>query len=775
MVPSRHAAQGWARLRIEVRGAVQGVGFRPFVHRTACELALTGWVRNDARGVELEVEGVPGQIECFRRRLVEDLPARAAIHDCVETWVAPQRMAGFAIRASEDAEAPTAIVLADGAPCADCLREIGDPADRRHRYPFTNCTHCGPRFTIVTGLPYDRRRTTMRDFVMCPACRAEYEDPRDRRFHAQPNACPACGPRLRLFDASGATEAVGDAALRQAGAAVRAGRIVAFKGLGGFLLLCTAADEDAVQRLRRRKHRAAKPLAVLVADVAAARALCRVSTAAALRLASPEAPILLLPRRTDAPLAPSVAPGFDTVGVMLPSSPLHHLLLAEVGAPVVATSGNRSDEPICIEDEEARTRLAGIADVFLGHDRDIARHVDDGVEFMLGDVPCPVRRARGRAPLPVRLRAPVPTLLALGGHLKSAIALAVGDQVFLSQHIGDLDTVEACAAFEAVIADFLAMYRATPVALVHDLHPDYASTRWAEHLARRTDAPWADLAGRPRIAVQHHHAHLAACLAEHGRTGPALGVTWDGTGYAADGTVWGGEFLRGDAHEVTRVARLRPFRLPGAEGAVHEPRRVAAALLWEFQGPEAFEALPAGTFETGERRVLARMLETGFRAPITTSMGRLFDGVAALLGLGARVAYEGQAAIALETAARGSRETGAYDLPIRTREGGILELDWGPLLTVLLRDRRRGVATGIMAARFHHALVEALVAVAQRIAEPVVALTGGCFLNRLLLEGALARLRAEGFDALHHREVPTGDGGLALGQVAVAAARLERS
>lgn len=759
------------RLRLDVRGAVQGVGFRPFVYRLARDLGLGGWVRNDARGVRIELQGPPAQLEAFLCRLPEELPSRASLDEVTETRIPAAAGAPFEIRASDTTGAPRAVVLADGAPCEACLREIHDTRDRRYRYPFTNCTHCGPRFTIVTALPYDRPHTTMRGFTMCSACQAEYEDPGDRRFHAQPNACPACGPALRLFDAGGRTRAAGDDALRQAATAVTEGRILAFKGLGGFLLLCDAANEAAVARLRARKHREAKPLALLVADVAAARAVCDVSDAAAARLATPEAPILLLPRRPEARLAPSVAPGFDTLGVMLPSSPLHHLLMAAIGTPVVATSGNRSDEPICIDDEEARDRLGGIADVFLGHDRPIARHVDDGVERIVAGSAYPMRRARGRAPLPVRLARAVPPLLAVGGHLKNTIAVAVEDQVFASQHIGDLDTVEARAAFEAVIGDFLRMYAVTPVAIAHDLHPDYASTRWLEGLARREDAPWHDLARLPRIPVQHHHAHLAACLAEHGRDGPALGVTWDGTGYGTDATVWGGEFLRGDARGVERVAHLRPFRLPGADAAVQEPRRVAAALLWAERGAAAFDVLPPGTFDATERRVLARMLETGFRAPLTTSMGRLFDGVAALVGLSTRAAFEGQAAMALEARADPA-ERGRYEMPVEANADGRLELDWRPLVAAILEDRRRGVGIGTMAARFHRTLVEALVLVAHRIAEPVVVLSGGCFLNRHLTEGALARLHAEGFEPLVHREVPPGDGGLALGQIAVAAARL---
>ena len=757
---------------MDVRGAVQGVGFRPFVYRLARDLQLGGWVRNDAQGVRIEVEGAPAALRSFCLRLRRDLPPRAHLEEMQDTPCAAEGQTEFEIHASDTQGPPTAVVLADGAPCADCLRELHDPTDRRYRYPFLNCTNCGPRFTIVTALPYDRPNTTMCGFDLCADCRAEYEDPLDRRFHAQPIACPACGPTLRLFDADDRTRARGSDALSPAADVIRQGGVLALKGLGGFLLICDAADEDAVSRLRRRKARAGKPLAVMVADLADAQALCEVSPEAAARLTGPEAPIVLLPRRSASALAPAVAPGVDALGVMLPSSPLHVLLLDELGGPVVATSGNRAEEPICIDDAEARQRLAGIADAFLGHDRPIARHVDDSVEAVSGDIRVPVRRARGQAPLPVRLASAVPPLLAVGGHLKNTIGLAVGRRVFLSQHIGDLDTVQARAAFESVIADFLAMYRVSPTVIAHDLHPDYASTRWVAALEHRREAPWQALAGVPRLAVQHHHAHLAACLAENHHPGRALGAVWDGTGYGGDGTIWGGEFLLGDARGVRRVAHLRPFRLPGADAAVQEPRRAAAALLWSWLGEAAFEALPAGSFTTEEARILGRMLETGFQAPRTTSMGRLFDGVAALLGIATHASYEGQAAMALEACCEGLLEA-AEAMPLVVQPDGTLELDWQPLLEGLLAGRDRGIAPGLLAARFHATLVETLVAVARHIGEPVVALSGGCFLNRRLLARALQRLGSEGFQVLCHQEVPSGDGGICLGQVAVAAALQE--
>jgi len=728
------------RWRLEARGAVQGVGFRPFVYRLARETGLDGWVANDPRGAAIEVEGPPAQLQGFLARLAAELPPPAAVHQLLRTRMAPAGERGFRILASDARGERTAQVLADLATCEACLAEVLDPSDRRHAYPFANCTRCGPRFSIVRALPWDRPNTSMERFALCPACRAEYEDPGDRRFHAQPNACPACGPRLALWASDGRGLA-GDP-LEGAARALCDGAIVAVKGLGGFHLMADAADGAAVARLRSRKPRREKPFALMLRDLAQARTLCRVDAAAARALASPEAPILLLPRRPGAPVHEDVAPGNPYLGVMLPATPLHHLLLRRVGRPLVATSGNLSEEPICTDEGEALARLGGIADLLLVHDRPIARHVDDSVAWLVAGETRLLRRARGFAPRPVRVEAELPPLLAVGGHLKSTVALGVGRQVFVSQHLGDLETPEALGAFERVIGDFLRLYEVAPVAVAHDLHPDYASTRWARESGLRC------------IAVQHHHAHLAACLAENGCAGPALGVVWDGTGYGPDGTIWGGEFLVGTAAGFRRVAHLRPFRLPGGDAAVREPRRSALALLHELG-------------EKIEPEVLRRMIESGIHAPLTTSAGRLFDGVAALVGPWQRTSFEGQAAMGLEHLVDLSVGD-AYPLEVVGEE-----LDWRPLVRALLDDRRHGAAPGAMAARFHNALVEGIVAVARAVGEPAVALSGGCFQNRVLVERAAARLAAAGFRVLLHRHVPPNDGGLSLGQVAVAAARLD--
>ena len=831
---------------------MQGVGFRPFVYRLAAELGLHGWVINDTEGVFIEVEGAEAALARFLDRLPAETPPRAIVQSLSSTWLPPVGYAQFEIRHSDSAGAKTVLILPDVATCPDCLGELLDPGDRRYRYPFTNCTNCGPRFSIIEALPYDRPNTTMRGFTMCPACQAEYDSPLDRRFHAQPNACPVCGPRITLFGrktkderpksdaqtssvlrpSSFVINAQDNEALVRAADLIRAGRILAVKGLGGFHLLVDARDGAAINRLRERKHRHAKPFAVMAPDLAQANLLCDVSTEAAALLASAEAPIVLLQKRagarsqesgirdqesedsrqatagdkssvSDPPssfvvrrsssVADEVAPDNPYLGVMLPYTPLHHLLLAELDFPVVATSGNLTDEPICTDEGDAFQRLGHIADAFLVHDRPIARHVDDSVAWIMRGVPRLLRRARGYAPLPVLLRDEAPTILAVGAHLKNTVALSVGRQVFISQHIGDLETPEAMAAFERVIADFLQMYEARPVAIAHDLHPEYLSSKWARESTadeRRNQAQMTNhgvFVIRPSslVAVQHHHAHLAACLAENGTDGPALGVTWDGTGYGSDGTIWGGEFLLGDASGFTRVAHLRPFRLLGGDAAVYEPRRVALALLFEMYGDAALEMddlAPVRSFSVSERHLLSRMLARGVNAPITTSAGRLFDGVAALIGLHQEVSFEGQAAMALEFGADG-REGGAYPFGLTTRrrtkdEGREQDapsvLDWQPMMEAILADLRAGVERGIIAARFHNALVDAIVAVARSVGEPRVALTGGCFQNRLLTERAADRLERAGFEVILHRLVPPNDGGISLGQVAVAAARISR-
>jgi hydrogenase maturation protein HypF len=758
-------AGGLQRLRLHLSGAVQGVGFRPFVYRLAHELDLSGWVGNDPAGVTLEVEGEPDRIERFVGMLQSEAPPRARIHDIATTRLEPTGCPGFRIAPSDGTGERSTALLPDTAPCAECMADVRSGEPRRRGYPFTNCTNCGPRFSIITALPYDRPDTTMRGFTMCVDCTAEYEDPFDRRFHAQPNACAVCGPSLTLWDGYGTVIST-TAALADAAAAIRRGAIVAVKGIGGFHLMVDALNTGSIGALRRRKRRPAKPLAVMVADLAAARAFAHVSMAEAQLLESAEAPIVLLQRRRAGAvrLPYEIAPGNPRVGLMLPSTPLHHLLLEQVGGPVVATSGNLSEEPICIDDRDALVRLAGIADFFLVHDRPIERHVDDSVADVVDGAPRLLRRARGYAPLPVSVPLPLPAILAAGPHMKNTVALARGTQVCISQHIGDLDDREARLAFERVAADFLRLYDVRPAAIAHDMHPDYPSTAWAQETAR--------VLGVPAVPVQHHHAHLVACMLENGVQEKTLGVIWDGTGYGPDGTVWGGEFLVGDAAGCERVAHLRPFRLPGGDAAVREPRRVAAALLHEAAGPASLDSTDyavLGSFSMTERRALRHMIESGLNSPLTSSAGRLFDGIAALLGLCSVSTFEGEAAIRLEHAVDAG-EHGAYPLPLLTATDGPGVLDWRPMISDVLADARRGTDAGVIAARVHNAMVEAMVLQAEFAGCDRVALSGGCFQNRLLSERAAAALRRRGFTPLLHRQVPPNDGGIALGQVAIAAA-----
>jgi hydrogenase maturation protein HypF len=770
------------RLKVIIHGAVQGVGFRPFIYRLSTELGLRGWVLNSSQGVFIEVEGERPVLEKFLLRIEREKPPRAIIHSLEFSFLDPIGYPDFVIRHSEEMGEKTVLILPDIATCPECRREVWDPDDRRYRYPFTNCTHCGPRFTIIRALPYDRPNTSMAHFLLCPDCRREYEDPLDRRFHAQPVACPVCGPQVALYSGDGYFESAchltGDEAIQYATQAVREGRILAMKGLGGFLLIVDARNEAAVRRLRERKHREEKPFALLYPSLEVIKEHCFVSALEERVLTSPESPIVLLRQREQKPgfskkpgfyrVCGAVAPENPYLGVMLPYTPLHDLLMQELGFPVVATSGNRSDEPICIDESEAQERLGGIADLFLVHNRPIVRHCDDSVVRVVLGQELVLRRARGYAPLPVLLKHEVPPILAVGPHLKNTIALSVGRQVFLSQHIGDLDTPEACAAFERVIADLTRLYEVEPAAIAHDLHPDYFSTQWARQAACDNGlfASPVEL-----VPVQHYHAHLASCLAENEVEGPALGVTWDGTGYGLDGTVWGGEFLWGDASSFERVAHLRTFRLPGGDAAVEEPRRTALGVLWEHFGPEALEwedLAPVAAFSSRERHLLRQMLERGVNSPVTSSAGRLFDAVAALVGLRQKARFEAQAAMMLEYAVD-ETVTGAYPLPIHDSQP--LVLDWGALLEALLADLRRGAAVGVMAARFHNALVEGIVAVARTLGVECAALSGGCFQNRILLERAYHRLTEAGIRVYVHQRVPPNDGGIALGQVAVAANR----
>jgi hydrogenase maturation protein HypF len=735
-VVSKAAVQ---RLRITLRGAVQGVGFRPFVYRLATEMSLTGWVLNSSSGLVVEVEGPEDALRRFEERIERERPAVSVVTTRESAWIPAEGSTRFEIHASDGDTGKSVNVLPDLATCADCRKELFDPANRRFQYPFTNCTNCGPRYSILIDIPYDRPNTTMRDFVLCPACKEEYENPANRRFHAQPNACPVCGPKL-------------DGTIVDVAAALRRGEIVALKGVGGFQLLVDARQQTAVARLRQRKHREEKPFALMMPSLGMAREYCEIAVAEVDLLESPAAPIVLLRPKPGTDIAWNVAHCSPYLGVMLPYSPLHHLLMRECPFPLIATSGNRSDEPIAIANDEAADRLKNIADHFLMHDRPIVRACDDSVVRLTRGKAGMLRRARGYAPLGIRVAHAVPPVLAVGGHLKNTVAIGVGQDVFLSQHIGDLETLEARQAFEKAIADLCRLYSFKPEAVVCDLHPDYASTHWAEQ------------SGLPVIRVQHHQAHVAACAAENNVDGPYLGVSWDGTGFGLDGAIWGGEFFRvenqrAEENQFERVAHLRPFGLPGGDAAVREGWRSAASLLFEVFGKES-DLPDVLERSTGKPRLDAArvrsMLERGINVVPTTSVGRLFDAVACISGIARENRFEGQAAMLLENEIGALRTEEAYPLA-----GG----DWGPLIEAVVADQRAAVPVSLMAARFHNALISWIVEVAEHARLKQIVLSGGVFQNRYLTERAAAALEARGFTVHTHCRVPPNDGGIALGQV----------
>jgi hydrogenase maturation protein HypF len=746
------------RLKVSVRGAVQGVGFRPFIYRLATQLGLNGWVSNSTQGVLVEVEGVRDVLNQFLLRIEKEKPLRASIQSLESCLLDAVGYDRFEISYSEQSGPKTVLVLPDIATCPDCLREILEPKDRRFRYPFTNCTNCGPRFSILEALPYDRPNTSMKRFTMCADCYREYCDPMDRRFHAQPLACPHCGPNLELWDAGGAILARRDDALIQGAGMVCQGKILALKGIGGFQLIVDARNEFAIRELRTRKRREEKPFALMYPSIEVLRQDCQVSELEERLLLSPESPIVLL-QRTMFPvrLGCSVALGNPCYGVMLPYTPLHHLFMRELGFPVIATSGNLSNEPMCIDEREALQRLAGIADYFLVHDRPIVRHVDDSVARLVRGRESVLRRARGYAPMPFHVQEPLPVVLAVGAHLKNSVCLSVGTEVFISQHIGDLETAEAFSAFRDVVADFQRLYEVTPDVVACDMHPDYQSTKYAAQLPAKLHL------------VQHHWAHVLACMADNELEPPLLGVSWDGTGYGSDGTIWGGEFLLAHQTGFQRAGHFRQFRLPGGDAAAREPRRAALGLLYEALGEDALEKswlAPIRDFSAAELALLRQMLAKGFNSPVTSSVGRLFDAVASLLGLRQRVSFEGQAAMELEFLVRSGLEE-IY--PFRLSKGTPCIVDWQPMLEEILNDLEQSRDGGIVAAKFHNTLVEMIVAVAREIGEQKIVLTGGCFQNRYLIERAVQRLLDSGFRCYWHQRVPPNDGGIAPGQVISAA------
>lgn len=763
------------RLKVTVRGAVQGVGFRPFVYRLAVELSLTGWVLNSSQGVFIEAEGHKQALDQLLLRLQAEKPPRSFIQSLEFSFLDAIGFESFEIRESSDTGAKTTLVLPDIAVCPDCLREIFDPTNRRYLYPFTNCTNCGPRFSIIESLPYDRAHTSMKHFAMCSECQREYENPLDRRFHAQPNACPVCGPYVTLWDNKGNICSTQHNALLGAVLLLCEGKIVAVKGLGGFHLMVDARNDEAVRRLRVRKHREEKPFALMYPSLEMVKEDCKVSEFEERLLLSPESPIVLLKRLNPQSIIRNthspVAPGNPYLGIMLPYTPLHHILMQALGFPVVATSGNLSDEPICTDELDALKRLNNIADAFLVHNRPIVRHVDDSIVRVMLGRELVLRRARGYAPLPITVgtthESPV---LAVGAHLKNTVAMFAGDNVFISQHIGDLETAESLNAFHAVINDFQKLYDVQPRDIVCDMHPDYLSTKTAKGF------------GNTVTEIQHHYAHVASCMAENQLEGEVLGVSWDGTGYGLDGTIWGGEFLLTTQQSFRRVAALRQFRLPGGEAAIKEPRRVALGLLYEIFGADLFarhDIASLQAFSSGDLDIVQQVLARGLNSPFTSSAGRLFDAVASLIGLRQKLNFEGQAAMEMEflTASNTTEESYEFQLSHDHSHQGDAQttaisdfhlpifIDWSPMIKEILSDLKENLSPGIISTKFHNTLTDIIVRVAIIIRRQRIVLTGGCFQNTYLTERTVVRLEQEGFRPYWHQRVPPNDGGISLGQI----------
>ncbi len=758
-------------IRIAVRGVVQGVGFRPFVYRIAVRCGLRGFVTNTPGSVAVHVEGSRAAIGRFRTLFRAEMPSAARVTGILTRRVRPERFENFLIRESERGGIALSTIPPDIALCAACRKELSDPGDRRHRYPFINCTNCGPRFTIVRTLPYDRGNTSMSAFTLCTACRKEYGDPLDRRFHAEPNACPKCGPRLAVTDRAGRREKTGDPVGRTAEALI-AGEIVAIRGLGGFHLAADATNDAAVRTLRKRKHREEKPFAVMVADLEAARAIARIAAADAAILSSPSAPVLLLPARAGSPLATSVAPGLRHVGLFLPYTPLHRLLLDRVGRPLVMTSGNLTDEPIATANDEALARLSGIADRFLLHDREIVQRSDDSVVRRVAGGVYPIRRARGYVPAPIVVRpagakfknVPKLCVAGLGGEMKSTFCIVKEGHAYLSQHLGDLDQAPVRDFYTETFAFFRTFLDADLAAACRDLHPAYFTTAFAQNVpARRI------------VSLQHHKAHLYALLAESGFDGKAVGVSFDGTGYGEDGTIWGGEFFAVDGMEMTRAASLCPFPLQGGDSAVKEPWKTAAGLLCATFGPAEAKAVAADVFREIDAERLGLVIDAiarGVNVVATSSCGRLFDAASALAGVCRKASYEGQAAMLLEGRAGRGAGTGAYGFEIRNFDGR-LGIDWKEAVAGIVSDVRAGAGAQAVARRFHDTVADMVLRTAESVAEETgarhILLSGGVFQNVRLLDALLKGFRARKLAVIIHRQVPANDGGISLGQAYYAA------
>ncbi len=743
------------KVKIVIRGVVQGVGFRPFIFRLAKELGIKGWIINSSQGVFIDAEAERITLQSFIIRIETDKPKNSYIQSFEHTWLDAEGFTSFEIRESKESGIKTALVLPDISTCIDCLEEIFDPDNRRYLYPFTNCTNCGPRYSIIADLPYDRCNTTMGEFEMCPECSAEYSDPLNRRFHAEPTACPKCGPQVTLTGIDGTVLYEKHEAILGAVKALRDGKIIALKGIGGYQLLCDASNAEAVKTLRKRKRRSEKPFALMFPNIEMVKAECKVSESEMRLLNSVEAPIVLLKKKKNilSAISSECAAGNPYLGVMLPYSPLHHILLKELGLPIVATSGNISEEPICINELEAYEKLADIADYFLIHNRKILRHVDDSIARIAGGNEVMLRRARGYAPLPIVLNNINGVTLAAGPHLKNTIAVNKLNNVFISQHIGDLENVESINAFKRVINDIRSFYELAPEKVICDLHPDYISTKHAESLQL------------PLYKVQHHYAHVLSCMAENELDGDdLLGVSWDGTGYGTDGTIWGGEFIVPQGVNFRRAAYFKPFRLPGGEQAIHDVWKIGLALLYSIYGKEFTELDNISFLKRNDIGLVKQLLEKNINSPVTTSAGRLFDGVSAIIGIRNTASFEAQAAMELEFAADDFKTNEYFSFSI-DGTGDSLIFNWENIIKGIITDLNGSVPKGIIAAKFHNSLAEAIVQIAQKLNFTKVLLTGGCFLNKYLFEKSITRLTEEGFKVYTQQRVPPGDGGISLGQM----------
>jgi hydrogenase maturation protein HypF len=746
------------RIKIHIHGAVQGVGFRPFIYRLAERYGLTGWVRNNSHGVLIEADGPPEKLKAFLCAIQNEAPPQARIQSLKHVYFDSRGYSEFQILESDKGQHSSAWILPDISACPDCLEEIFDPNNRRYLYPFTNCTHCGPRFTIIESMPYDRPGTSMKFFRMCPECQSEYGNPKDRRFHAQPNACPVCGPRLEFCDREGKPLSFRQEAMEQTVRAILDGKIVAVKGLGGFHLMADATNSEAVRELRNRKRRREKPFALMFPDLDSIESVCQVADLEKRWLTSPEAPILLLWKKLneDLEISYEVAPENPCLGAMLPYTPLHYILLKLLDRPVIATSGNLSEEPICIDNQEALDRLKQIADYFLLHNRPIIRPVDDSIGQIVAGREMILRRARGYAPLPIMLEEEIPPAIAFGGHLKNTVTIAGQNQAIISQHIGDLETESALRHFRRIRQDLQKLMDIQPVIILHDLHPDYVSTHEAQN------------SGLNHQPVQHHLAHILSCMLENEIEPPVLGISWDGTGFGTDGTLWGGEFIIVDSGTWKRIASLRPFPIVGGDAAIREPRRSALGMLYSIFGEKTDDSVcpnVSNAFHEAEWNNLNKMLSNKRVTTLTSSAGRLFDAVASMTGLCQINQYEGQAAMLLEYAAWQSNKTD-QSYPFKSVDNiGMLHIDWEPMIRTVLEDIQSGIPAETIADRFHWTCAEIILMLARKSNQEHIVLSGGCFQNKLLTERTIHKLTDNGFKVYWHQRVPPNDGGISLGQI----------